>query len=67
MEDVIVIQHKPFDLQICVKKILTDEETLFHTELLVPCGTTTGWAINVKLGKVQCAEFEDREHIVLNA
>jgi hypothetical protein len=64
-----------FDMQVCVPKSWTDEQVLEFAEKENQCGTTNGWQIR-KQGseylsgcdeRVQCSDYEDNYHIMLDA
>jgi hypothetical protein len=67
VERIIGTVKKPLARQVCVEKGVTDEEIIAWTEADEPCGTICGWVINKELGRVQCADDANREHVVVNA
>jgi|LSQX01.1.fsa_nt_gb hypothetical protein len=56
-------------MQVCAAKDVTDEEVLDACNLLNPSGTSLGWC-EVKRdgegGPVQCADYDDRIHLLVS-
>jgi hypothetical protein len=67
-DDRIIGMRKTFLARhICVLKGVPDEEIIDWCERDEPCGTSHGWGIDYSQGRVQCADDQNREHVVVTA
>lgn len=75
MNEATVTYYGLLDMQVCVPKDWTDEQVVAFANSENPCGTTNGWHIRRQGHKllsggderVQCNDFSDNCHIMLDA
>lgn len=73
--DGVVLRVGALAMQVCVPADWTDEQIREFAERANPSGTTGGWyirregdpALRGTPERAQCAQFEDRVHVVLDA
>lgn len=51
---------------LCVRKGTPDDEVEAWINRQDPTGISSPWAISSEIDRVQCEDFEDREHLVVN-
>lgn len=61
-----IINGNFLNRQICIPKEMNIEEASKRLNALEECGTICGWIHTPELGRVQCDQDKEREHIVFH-